>query len=847
MEKIINNLLIEVPTPPKGIYSIEYSLINENILLKATERNDFHVLNVDFAKIFTLFNVNDILEIFKYLMLNTKIMIFSKEITNLTPVILSLLSLLFPFQYPYTVISILDKEAYKLLDNITPMLAGINEKYNKNFLSENDIDIFDSTLIVNIDKSELIKLEPSSQNKHIPLPDLPSKYKNNLENKINNCCNEIKKNKQMKGKSNYLQKNIRSFFLEFQMELMKFYPKYLNNDIYKHQDDGKTHVEKAFKVKEFLDKVPSDYQKFYEYFLNTQSFCDFIDKRMMPKDKIQQLDILFFEECLIKNEEECIFLKSRKYEFTQKYQVQKPSALTQQQIFYFNNLDKRNKLLLNGIEITNQKNLKEYIRSKSFNLDEKMTMDSNLNNNQDIYNNINELKNKKISENIISSKDIKYDKNLPLFTYIIFPKLDNQYFYNSDIKNYRIDFSMFQELKKIDNELISRSHLRRIEIKTNESSNYTFLLWLKLWVACLHYQDKQEYKYLFFLLLNVIDKISQHDMGIINNIFEVLVKYKFDEDLILLLYQNILYYQLIPSDFIFRTVSTLINKKKSKSKTKTFNITKHLKNLKEKIDKDFEQSIKAKKNFRKRTFRSIYDTGILVEKVSFLIEENCNKCDKKIDMNQFMMKLNDINDDLLWAKCPYCGSGYLPKIKIIFGYENNKNSKLINNTSIVDSVVLYSAKTLNNNIFENTQNNKMINIEQFRSAYIPFFWNLIWHFKIKKLPYDFILPYEENVLYQLINKKPKVKENNNDNKNKIDIVINNGGQKISHNFKVTFCDYVQKAKEDLEVKRHSWNNDNKLIIDSNIVDIYIPPKNTFYKTNYLKSSINNYSKITNYD
>ena len=176
MEKIINNLLIEVPTPPKGIYSIEYSLINENILLKATERNDFHVLNVDFAKIFTLFNVNDILEIFKYLMLNTKIMIFSKEITNLTPVILSLLSLLFPFQYPYTVISILDKEAYKLLDNITPMLAGINEKYNKNFLSENDIDIFDSTLIVNIDKSELIKLEPSSQNKHIPLPDLPSKY-----------------------------------------------------------------------------------------------------------------------------------------------------------------------------------------------------------------------------------------------------------------------------------------------------------------------------------------------------------------------------------------------------------------------------------------------------------------------------------------------------------------------------------------------------------------------------------------------------------------------------------------------------------------------------------------------
>ena len=845
LEKIINNLLIEVPTPPKGIYSIEYSLINENILLKATERNDFHVLNIDFAKLFTLFKINDILEIFRYLMLNTKIMIFSKEITNLTPIILSLLSLLFPFQYPYTVISILDREAYKLLDNITPMLAGINEKFNKNFLSENDIDIFDSTLIVNIDKSELIKLEPSSKNKHIPLPELPSKYRNNLENKINNCFTEIKNNKNMKGKTTYLQRNIRSFFLEFQMELMKDYPKYLNNDIYKHQDDGKTHVEKAFKIKEFLNKVPSDYEKFYEYFLNTQAFCDFIDKRMMPKDKIQQLDILFFEECLIKNPENCIFLKSRKYEFTQKYQVQKPSALTQQQIYYFNNIDKRNSLLLNGIEITNQKNLNINCRSKSFNLD-KINNDSNINNYQGINDNMEDLSNKKMSEDITLSKENKYDKNHPLFTYIIFPKLDNQYFYKSDIKNYRIDFSMFQELKKIDNELISRSHLRRVEIKSNESANYTLLLWLKLWVASLHYQDKQEYNYLFFLMLNVIDKICQHDMGIINNLFEVLVKYKFDEDLILLLYQNILHYQLIPSDFIFRTVSTLINRKKSKSNTKTFNITKHLKSVKEKIDKDFEEGIKSTKNFRKRTFRSIYDTGILKEKISFLIEENCNKCDKKIDMNQFMNKLNDINDDLLWAKCPYCGSGYLPKLKIIFGYENNKNNKLLNNTSIVDSVVLYSAKTLNNTIFENTQNNKMINIEQFRSAYIPFFWNLIWHFKIKKLPFYFILPYEENVLYQLINKKPKEKENNEIIRNKIDIVINNEGKNVSHNFKVIFCDYVQNTQEVLEFKRGSWNL-NKLIIDSNIIDIYIPPRNNSNKNNYLKSSINNYSKVTNYD
>jgi len=84
LEKIINNLIIEVPTPPRGIYSIEYSLINESIILKANQMNELYTLNIEFEKLFTIFNLNNILEIFQYLMLNTKIIIFSKEIKNLT-------------------------------------------------------------------------------------------------------------------------------------------------------------------------------------------------------------------------------------------------------------------------------------------------------------------------------------------------------------------------------------------------------------------------------------------------------------------------------------------------------------------------------------------------------------------------------------------------------------------------------------------------------------------------------------------------------------------------------------------------------------------------------------------
>ena len=297
----------------------------------------------------------------------------------------------------------------------------------------------------------------------------------------------------------------------------------------------------------------------------------------------------------------------------------------------------------------------------------------------------------------------KFKSTQPLFTYYIFPKLNNDYFYKSDIKNYYIDFSIYQEVKNIDNELLSKSHLSRVEIKTNEATNYIHLIWLKMWVSTFYYQDKQEQKYRFLQMLNILDKINQHEMGVINNLFTVLVNNQIDEDLLLLLYDKILHYQLIPSNFIFKTIRKLINNKKNKLKLKAFNISKYLSSISDQLTKDLKEIKKLKKNFRKRTMRSIYDTQILDEKISFLVEENCSECDKKITMYQLIKNLNEINNDLLWAKCPYCGYNYLPKLKVKFGTENNKNNRLKLTTSIVDDVILYSPKTLNYNMFDNTE------------------------------------------------------------------------------------------------------------------------------------------------
>ena len=55
-------------------------------------------------------------------------------------------------------------------------------------------------------------------------------------------------------------------------------------------------------------------------------------------------------------------------------------------------------------------------------------------------------------------------------------------------------------------------------------------------------------------MLNILDKINQHEMGVINNLFTVLVNNQIDEDLQLLLYDKILHHQLTPSNFIFKKI-----------------------------------------------------------------------------------------------------------------------------------------------------------------------------------------------------------------------------------------------------------------------------------------------------
>lgn len=144
--------------------------------------NEFPLIHVDITKIFGAFNIDNILEIFKYILFEGKVIFFSSKIHELTNSILSFLILLSPFEYQHQVISILPKEYYSYLESNTTFIYGINEKYNEKFFEENNILLKQRVCIVDLDEK---KYEYNPKTYTVKdIPEFPKHLKDRIENKI---------------------------------------------------------------------------------------------------------------------------------------------------------------------------------------------------------------------------------------------------------------------------------------------------------------------------------------------------------------------------------------------------------------------------------------------------------------------------------------------------------------------------------------------------------------------------------------------------------------------------------------------------------------------------------------
>ena len=234
IEKIIENLLIELPVPPRGVTTVKYFLNEEERTIKQNEMNELPLLDVNLKIIFLDFEIKDIITIYNYIFLESRILFFSKNIEILNNYIYGLLALLYPFQYQYQIVTILPEQNFEIIESITPFIAGINKSYEEDFFVKNNFVLSDCIMVVDIDKGKIDIVNKNDET----IPEFPSKYRKNIEKKLQDITF-----KYFKKKSN--SKNIRK-------------SKLLSNSILEQKKEGVSTVQTfSYSTNETLDSNKS--------------------------------------------------------------------------------------------------------------------------------------------------------------------------------------------------------------------------------------------------------------------------------------------------------------------------------------------------------------------------------------------------------------------------------------------------------------------------------------------------------------------------------------------------------------------------------------------------------------
>jgi hypothetical protein len=363
-------------------------------------------------------------------------------------------------------------------------------------------------------------------------------------------------------------------------------------------------------------------------FCETQTFSDFIYKRLIPNNTQDKIDILFFDENIIKKnnrrtlskKKNLNLLTSNEYNFKNYYYIQK-----------LKNLSKEDKIKF--------------------------------------------ISNKYLFSQIKNSQKIIIKRNKTLFNYPLFPKLNEEIFYLNK-KDYLFPPNLNEELQIINLHIISLSHLGNIELSKTEMENYIYLSWIQLWSYSFWYQDQIEKRFRFRQLIEVLDKVYHHEIEIFNLLFEALNKFH-EEKMMIKLFDKLISYKLNPSSFIFSIISKILDKNKLKSETK------------ENFIMTFIEGKDSLINFRKRTFKNESEYSVVGNKIYFNYKKPCFECLKEINYIEISKDFSKMKKDDLWVICPYCKNSLLPKLDVKLGNELNNNN-LNYNTSTYDSFILYS-------------------------------------------------------------------------------------------------------------------------------------------------------------
>ena len=354
LEKLIEQIVMKVPAPVSSNAEISVSFKFNNLKTVTNlnfEKVVFPVYNLkeayiknyqslSFGEFFNYFSVDDIIRIFKYMILEIPLLFFSKDKGALSLFVDNFLSLLNPFVYVLPHISVLPNELYGLINSEPKFIFGINESYTDNFFADNNIDLDKSIVVVNIktDKkneskiiekpqkmedseslviNEQLKKKDNDRNtdeyifyngtyNNILSIDIPTYFKKKTAQALNELLSSLKKkvnlsdSKQLlEHKFNYRVQNI---FFKFFIYLMAGYSDHLLNSKFfgsyiktknfdyniRFKNVDRDFIKELFGLDEFIAFHSKD-QLFYCAFCNTKLFANYFREKIYANNDLDSV------------------------------------------------------------------------------------------------------------------------------------------------------------------------------------------------------------------------------------------------------------------------------------------------------------------------------------------------------------------------------------------------------------------------------------------------------------------------------------------------------------------------------------------------------------------------------
>jgi pentatricopeptide repeat protein len=295
LERIICNLMTEIPLPDLGSTAVQYDIGSQRIkFTRPPPKHLPYLPDESLEYLFRTLSIEDIVTVWSCIMIERKILLISSKKSLLTHSAMAFIALIFPFNWHQVLIPVLPVQLRHYIEAIIPYIIGVTPNVLKN-----DVEIPAETVKVDLDR-HIIEMQQSP-------PRLPDNARRHLISRLNNISNVFnpKDNsldlidqpfsciEQSEPNRKFNMWAIRDAFLEFQTNLMKNYQRYYTVP----EAHNSTELRECFNVPGFLAYLKSNKPTSFLYKITeTSLFSNFIESRYYSVDS--HYEINYFDEAM---------------------------------------------------------------------------------------------------------------------------------------------------------------------------------------------------------------------------------------------------------------------------------------------------------------------------------------------------------------------------------------------------------------------------------------------------------------------------------------------------------------------------------------------------------------------